>query len=96
MAFAGVSIFWIQPVSGNSLFADILEKRGDGVLSVNYRASSREDLDAEVARLEGLGVDVLQTMSVDTGEGILRVVHMDTARVVQGITQALAVAGQRR
>lgn len=88
-SFAGLPVFWIQPVSGKSAWADALEGRGEGVLSVNYAAPSREALDAEVARLEGLGVGVLQTLDVDAGEGPLRVVYMDTAdegKYVLGLT----------
>jgi methylmalonyl-CoA/ethylmalonyl-CoA epimerase len=88
-SFAGVPVFWIQPISGKTAWADFLERKGDGVLSINYSAPSSADLDAEVARLEGLGVGVLQTMSVDTGEGTLRVVYMDTepeGKYVVGLT----------
>ena len=88
-SFDGLAVFWMQPVSGKSAWADFLEERGEGVMSVNYAASSSAALDAEVARLEGLGVGVLQTMSVDGGQGPLRVVHMDTAaegKYVLGLT----------
>jgi methylmalonyl-CoA/ethylmalonyl-CoA epimerase len=77
-SLAGADVFWIQPLSGESLYADFLEQRGDGVMSLNYGTSSREVLDAEVARLEELGVPVLQRMELDTGGGLLTVVHMDT------------------
>jgi len=88
-SFDGLSVFWLQPVSGKSAWADFLAERGEGVMSVNYAAASGATLDAEVARLEGLGVEVLQTMSVDGGQGPLRVVHMDTAaggKYVVGLT----------
>jgi catechol 2,3-dioxygenase-like lactoylglutathione lyase family enzyme len=87
--FDGLSVFWLQPVSGKSAWADFLEEHGEGVMSVNYAAASGAALDAEVARLEGLGIAVLQTMSVDGGQGPLRVVHMDTAgggKYVLGLT----------
>jgi hypothetical protein len=88
-SFAGLPVFWFEPVSGKSAWADSLEERGDGVLSVNYSVASREALDAEVARLEGLGVGVLQTLDVDAGQGPLRVVYMDTegqGKYVLGLT----------
>ena len=78
-SFDGLNVFWLQPVSGRSAWADYLEEHGEGVMSVNYAAPSGAALDTEVARLEGLGVGVLQTMTVDGGQGLLRVVHMDTA-----------------
>jgi len=77
-SFAGVDVFWIQPLSGDNVYADFLERRGEGVMSLNYAVPSRPVLDAEIARLEGLGVEVLQKMEVDTGEEWLTVVHMDT------------------
>ena len=86
---AGVEALWIQPVSGESAWADSLGEHGGGVMSVNYAASSAAALDAEVARLEGLGVEVLQTLTVDAGQGPLRVVYMDTAaegKYVLGLT----------
>jgi len=87
--FAGLDVFWFQPVSGGSSWRDFLEAHGEGVMSVNYSVPSREALDAEVARLEGLGVGVLQAMDVDAGQGPLRVVHMDTeaqGKYVLGLT----------
>jgi Glyoxalase/Bleomycin resistance protein/Dioxygenase superfamily len=87
--FAGLGVFWFQPISGRSSWRDFLEEHGDGVMSLNHSAPSAEALDAEVARLEGLGVEVLQAMSVDAGQGPLRVVQMDTegeGKYVLGLT----------
>lgn len=75
---AGVDVFWLQPVSGRSAWSEFLTRRGDGVMSLNYSAPSREALDAEVARLESAGVDVLQVTDTDAGQGPLRIVHMNT------------------
>jgi hypothetical protein len=77
-SLAGLDVFWFQPVAGTSAWSDFLEKHGEGVMSIDYSAPSGEALDAEVARLEGLGVDVLQTMEVDPGAGPVRLVLMDT------------------
>src|SRR5512141_2810662 len=57
---AGADVVWIQPVEGESAFGEHLARHGEGVVSINYAAPSREALDAEVARLAGLGVGVLQ------------------------------------
>lgn len=91
--FAGLDVFWFQPVSGESSWSDFLEEHGEGVMSINHSVPSREALDAEVGRLEGLGVAVLQTMDVDTGQGPLRVVQMDTeerGKYVLGLTTGTA------
>jgi catechol 2,3-dioxygenase-like lactoylglutathione lyase family enzyme len=86
---AGLDVFWFQPVAGESAWSDFLEARGEGVMSIEYSAPSNEALDAEVARLEGLGVGVLQTMEVDAGAGPVRLVLMDTeegGKYVVGLT----------
>jgi methylmalonyl-CoA/ethylmalonyl-CoA epimerase len=76
---AGADVVWIQPVEGGSAFGEHLTRHGEGVVSLNYTAASREALDAEVGRLAGLGVSVLQRAEVVTAAGRLSVVHMDTA-----------------
>ena len=76
---AGADVVWIQPVEGESALTEHLFRHGEGVVSLNYAAQSREALEAEVARLGGLGVGVLQRAEVATPAGRLTVVHMDTA-----------------
>src|SRR5262245_15917795 len=75
---AGLEVSWIEPLSGQSAFQDFLTRHGSGIMSLNHRVPSLEVLDQEVARLAGLGVGVLQRADVDTGQGTLTVVHMDT------------------
>ncbi len=76
---AGAEVLWIQPMDGESALSEHLALHGDGVFSVNYAVTSREALEAEVARLARLGVGVLQRGEVTTPAGRLTVVHMDTA-----------------
>jgi catechol 2,3-dioxygenase-like lactoylglutathione lyase family enzyme len=76
---AGAEVVWIQPLEGESLFAEHIARNGEGVVSLNYEAPSAEALEAEVARLGGLGVAVLQRAEVETPAGKATVVHMDTA-----------------
>jgi hypothetical protein len=75
---AGLEVQWIQPLDGNGAFAEFLARHGSGIMSLNHQAPSPEALDKEVARLKGLGIPVLQRADVDTGSGLLTVVHMDT------------------
>ncbi|HXK12589.1 MAG TPA: VOC family protein [Vicinamibacteria bacterium] len=87
---AGANVVWIQPIEGESALREHLDRHGDGVFSVNYAAASRDALDAEVARLGGLGVPVLQRADVVTPGDRLTVVHMDTAangKYVVGLLQ---------
>ncbi|HUL77524.1 MAG TPA: VOC family protein [Vicinamibacteria bacterium] len=76
---AEANVVWIQPVEGESALREHLDRHGDGVFSLNYAVPSREALDAEVGRLAGLGVAVLQRADLPTPTGRLTVVHMDTA-----------------
>lgn len=75
----GVAVYWLQPLDGGGVYGEFLKAHGEGIFSLNHLAPSRAALDAEVARLQALGVGVLQSSDVDTGEGTLRIVHMDTA-----------------
>jgi len=75
---AGLEVNWIERFAGQSPYRDFLDRHGSGIMSLNHRVPSLQALDAEVARLEGLGVHVLSRADVDTGDGTLTVVHMDT------------------
>ena len=75
----GVQVYWLQPLDTGSAYAEFLKRHGEGIFSLNHQAPSREALDREVERLQGLGVGILQTTDVDTDAGPLRIVHMDTA-----------------
>jgi catechol 2,3-dioxygenase-like lactoylglutathione lyase family enzyme len=75
---AGLEVVWMQPVEGQNALAEFLARHGDGIFSLNYRAASKEALEAEVARLSALGVGVLQRAEVPSGAGALTIVHMDT------------------
>jgi methylmalonyl-CoA/ethylmalonyl-CoA epimerase len=74
-----LAVFWLQPLDPGSAQAEFLKAHGEGIFSLNHAAPSAAALDAEIARLQSLGVSVLQSSEVDTGEGLLRIVHMDTA-----------------
>lgn len=58
--FANLRADWIQPVSGDSAWSEFLKGRGAGVFSLAYRTPSLEALEAETARLQSLGVMVLE------------------------------------
>ena len=97
---AGADVVWIQPLEGESALSEHLARHGEGVVSLNYAAPTREALEAEVGRLTGLGVPVLQRAEVVTAAGRLSVVHMDTAAegkyvlgLVHGDTPRPAVEG---
>jgi Glyoxalase/Bleomycin resistance protein/Dioxygenase superfamily len=76
---AGAKVAWIQPVSGDNAYSAFAGRRGEGVLALVHRLDSSQALDQEVARLQSLGVGVLQEGPFpDAGSGS-RLVLLDTA-----------------
>jgi catechol 2,3-dioxygenase-like lactoylglutathione lyase family enzyme len=55
-----------QPVGGHNAFTDFLARRGDGIFAMVYEVTSKEEMEAEVQRMNGLGVKVLQ--QIHTGD----------------------------
>jgi hypothetical protein len=76
--FDSVEVVWLQPESGRSAFAEHLARHGEGVFSVNYAADSAAR-DAEVARLGGIGVGILQKAEIEAGGARQSAVYLDTA-----------------
>jgi len=78
--FANLRAYWVQPVSGNSAWSEFLQRRGSGVFALAYRAPSLESVDTEVARLQSLGVSILERGSFAAGRNrTVQYVFMDTA-----------------
>lgn len=74
----GAHVNWIQPFDGESVFQDYLIAHGDAAMSLIHRFLEVEDLKNEIARLKELGVDILDKISIETNEGELTFVLMDT------------------
>jgi len=74
----GVNVDFVQPAPGASAFADFLARRGDGVFSIVHEVGNAVELTKETARLQGLGVEVLQRLSVDTDSGPATFTYFDT------------------
>ena len=77
-SLGGLEVHWIQPLDANGAYAEFLARHGSGIMSLNHTAPSLDALEKEVARLNAAGIPVLQRADVDTGGGLLTVVHMDT------------------
>ncbi len=76
---AGFQILWIEPVSSDNVYTEYLNRRGAGVLSLNYRLDSPEALDQEASRMAGLGAAALQESSVEIAGSTRKTVYLDTA-----------------
>ena len=61
-----LTVDMLQPVGGHNAFTDFLARHGDGIFAIVYQAPSREAMTAEVQRMSGLGVNVLQ--QIKTGD----------------------------
>jgi catechol 2,3-dioxygenase-like lactoylglutathione lyase family enzyme len=92
----GARIVWIQPTEDQSLFSDFLENHGQGAMSLVHRLEGPEQMKAEVNRLSGLGVDILEELTIFTGKGDLHYTLMDTreeGKYVLGFTFSEPVPG---
>jgi hypothetical protein len=74
----GAQIAWIQPLNDHSVFSDFLESYGNGAISLIHRFESAEQLKDELDRLSDLDVDILEQLSISTGQGNLNFTLMDT------------------
>ncbi|MGC1869568.1 MAG: VOC family protein [Acidobacteriaceae bacterium] len=60
-----LTIDFIQPDKGQkNAFTSFLSSHGGGVFSYVFQVSSKEEMDEEIQRMRGLGVDVLQQLTV--------------------------------
>ena len=75
--FGSVEVVWIQPGPGRSAYSEHLMRHGEGVFSINYAADTATR-DAEVARLGGIGVGVLQKADLEAGGARQSAVYLDT------------------
>jgi catechol 2,3-dioxygenase-like lactoylglutathione lyase family enzyme len=60
-----VWVVWIQPLSDGNAFSDFLSRHGEGVMALVHAAPTLEAYHAEVDRLRGAGVQVLQRLGGD-------------------------------
>ena len=74
----GAHIDWIQPLGGESIFQDFLIEHGDAAMSLVHRFMKADDLKEEIKRLDELGIPVLDKISIETSEGDLDFVLMNT------------------
>jgi hypothetical protein len=74
-----VEVVWIQPQAGRSAYSEYLARHGEGVFSLNYAPPDAAAGEAEVARLGGIGVAVLQRSEIEVGGARQSAVYLDTA-----------------
>jgi methylmalonyl-CoA/ethylmalonyl-CoA epimerase len=74
----GSNITWIQPLEGESVFAEFHSFYGDGVMSLVHRLESKEALQDELKRLSWIGLDVREEIEIVTNAGDLYYVFMNS------------------
>jgi hypothetical protein len=74
----GAHVNWIQPLDEKSIFAEFRQQHGDGALSLVHRLPGEKEVAAEIDRLTGLGVEVLEKIEINTRQGNLNYVLLDT------------------
>jgi catechol 2,3-dioxygenase-like lactoylglutathione lyase family enzyme len=75
-----VKIHWIQPLTEDCAYGEFLDENGPGVFSLVHHTSSLEEFEAELLRLQGLGVEVLQSEASALELGWERLRFFDTLR----------------
>jgi hypothetical protein len=74
-----LTIDMIQPTTGQrNAFTDFLARHGDGVFAVVHEVSSKEEMASEVKRMSGLGVALLQQVTVDNQSTSVEFTYFDT------------------
>src|SRR5680860_432518 len=76
--FGGANIFWIQPLEEKSVFSEFNNSYGDGAMSLVYRMKSKEALQSELNRLNGIGLDIKEEINIVTKEVNIYYILMDT------------------
>ncbi len=76
--FADVRVQWIDPGPGKNAFAEFREQHGSGVFSLMHRAPDASAFEAEVRRMDSLGVGALHKGSVAIDAGTIHYAFFDT------------------
>jgi hypothetical protein len=74
----GVAVDFIQPLDAAGAYGEFRKRHGSGIFSLMHEAPTLEALNAEVERMRGLGVGVLQRGSYVQNSTTARYVYFDT------------------
>ena len=72
-----VHVIWIEP-AGEGPFLEFLSRHGEGVFSLNHRTDSGRIAEAETGRLQELGIGVLESLELETANGVFQFSFFDT------------------
>ena len=77
-SLGNLTVEMIQPDKGENAFTAFLTRHGDGIFSIVHEVASVEDMTKEIERMRGLGVGVLQRMTIDADKGPITLTFLDT------------------
>jgi len=77
-SLGNLTVDMLQPAEGDNAFTEFLARHGDGIFSIVHEVVSMEEMTKEVERMRGLGVGVLQQMTIESDNGPITVTFFDT------------------
>ena len=78
--FGNLTITFLQPAPGqpDNAYANFVQKHHDGIFSIVHEVPTREAMDKEIQRMAGLGVTVLQQVTVEIDHTPVTFAYFDT------------------
>ena len=77
-SLGNLTVEMLQPGQGGNAFTDFLTRHGDGIFSIVHEVAAIEEMTKEIERMRGLGVGVLQQMTINVGNGPINLTFFDT------------------
>ena len=77
-SLGNLTVDMLQPGEGDNAFTEFLARHGDGIFSIVHEVATIEDMTNEIERMRGLGVRVLQQMTIKGDQGPVTLTYFDT------------------
>ena len=77
-SLGNLTVDMLQPEEGDNAFTEFLARHGDGIFSIVHEVATIEDMTKEIERMRGLGVRVLQQMTIKGDAGPITLTYFDT------------------
>jgi len=77
-SLGNLTVDMLQPGEGDNAFTEFLARHGDGIFSIVHEVATIEDMAKEIERMRGLGVRVLQKVTIKGDPGPITLTYFDT------------------
>lgn len=79
-SLGNLTVDMLQPMGdgGENAFSEFLGRHGDGIFAIVHEVASMEDMTKEIERMRGLGVGVLQRLTIKEDRGPITLTYFDT------------------